>query len=171
MVRRFLVPRLVVTLYYLLRFQARVSPHAEVEPTANLTIGPKSVVGSYTKIKADDGPLVIGTRVDIANGVFIAAHVHGITIGDDSLIGPNVSIVGNNYAYQRLDVSFREQGKTSSRGIRVGRNVLIGAGCCLLDGADVGDGVILAPNSVVSSSIPANAIAQGNPAKVVFVRR
>ena len=45
------------------------------------------------------------------------------------------------------------------------------AGCCLLDGAHIGSGAILAPNSVVSAPIPANAIAQGNPAKVIFTRR
>ncbi len=41
----------------------------------------------------------------------------------------------------------------------------------VLDGAQVGDGVIVAPNSVVSGRIPDNAIVQGNPAKVVFTRR
>ena len=53
----------------------------------------------------------------------------------------------------------------------VGDNVWIGSGCVILDGATIGSGAIITPNSVVSSKIPENAIAQGNPAKVIFTRR
>ena len=42
---------------------------------------------------------------------------------------------------------------------------------CILDGSEIGDGVIIAPNSVVSARIPDNAIVQGNPAKIIFTRR
>lgn len=169
--RRFAVPRFVATLYYLLRYGALVSPRAEVEISRQLRLGRKSAVGSFTKIKATDGPLLIGARVDIATGCFIASHIQGIEIGDDSLIGPNVSIVGNTYRYDRLDMTFREQGKVSHKGIRIGRNVLVGAGACILDGAEIGSGVIVAPNAVVSARIPDNAIVQGDPARVVFQRR
>lgn len=55
--------------------------------------------------------------------------------------------------------------------MRIGRNVLVGAGACILDGAEIGGGVIIAPNSVVTGRIPANAIAKGDPARVVFQRR
>lgn len=169
--RRFAVPRFVATLYYLARYGALVSPRAEVEISRHLRFGRKSTVGSFTKIKATDGPLLIGARVDIATGCFIASHAHGIEIGDDSLIGPNVSIVGNVYRYDRLDMTFREQGKVSRKGIRIGRNVLIGAGACIVDGAEIGSGVIVAPNAVVASRVPDNAIVQGDPAKAVFHRR
>lgn len=169
--RRFAVPRFIATLYYLIRYRALVSHRAEVEISRNLRFGRKSTVGSFTKIKATDGFLRIGARVDIATGCFIASHVHGIDIGDDALIGPNVSIVGNTYRYDCLDMTFREQGKVSRKGIRIGRNVLIGAGACIVDGAEIGNGVIVAPNAVVASRIPDNAIVQGDPAKTVFQRR
>ena len=170
-VRRFLVPGFVVSIHAWLRFRCQVSPRAEVEITPLLKIGPKSVVGSYTKIKATDGPLTIGSHVEIANGCVLTSHAQGVEIGDDCLIGPNVSIIGNNYRYDRLDVPIRLQEKVSAKGIRVGRDVWIGAGCVLLDGADVGSGSILAPNSVVSGTVPAGSIVQGNPGKVIFTRR
>jgi acetyltransferase-like isoleucine patch superfamily enzyme len=53
-----------------------------------------------------------------------------------------------------VDVPIRLQGKVSSKGIRVEDDVWIGAGCILLDGAHVGAGSILTPNSVVSGRIP-----------------
>jgi acetyltransferase-like isoleucine patch superfamily enzyme len=171
LLRRFLTPGFVVTLRAYLRYGCLVSPKAEVEITKNLSIGRKSVVGSFTKIKATDGPLRIGSHVEIANGVTITTHTKGVEIGDDCMLGPNVSIIGNNYRYDRLDVPIRLQEKISPKGIRLGNNVWIGAGCVILDGADIGSGTILTPNSVVSGKIPENSIAQGNPAKVIFTRR
>jgi acetyltransferase-like isoleucine patch superfamily enzyme len=93
-----------------------------------------------------------------------------VVIGDDCLISPNVTIIANNYNYQRLDVPIRQQGSTS-KGVRIGANVWIGSGACILDGAQIGSGVIVAANSVVAGKIPDNAIVQGNPAKIIFTRR
>ena len=111
LVRRFLTPGFVVTLRGWLKYGCMISPRAEVEITPSLKIGRKAVVGSFTKIKATDGPLVIGAHVEIATG------------------------------------------------------------CVLLDGAHIGDGSIVTPNSVVSGPLPERSIAQGNPAKVIFTRR
>jgi acetyltransferase-like isoleucine patch superfamily enzyme len=169
-VRRFLVPGPVVTLWALAKYGCRISPKAEVEITPWLAIGAKSVIGSFTKVKASDGPLRIGRHVEIANGCVITSHAAGLEIGDDCLIGPNVSILGNNYRYDRLDVPIRLQEKVS-KGIRIGANVWIGANCVILDGADIGAGSILTPGAVVSGKIPENSIVQGNPAKVIFTRR
>lgn len=171
LLRRFLIPGFVVTLHGYLKYRCLISPKAEVEITPHLQLGRQSVVGSFTKIKATDGPLRIGDHVEISNGCVITSHTKGVEIGDDCLIGPNVSILGNNYRYDRLDVPVRLQEKVSTKGIRIAHNVWIGAGCVILDGADIGPGTILAPNSVVAGPLPENSIAQGNPAKVIFTRR
>lgn len=169
--RRFLTPGFFVTVRGYLKYGALISPKAEVEITRNLRIGRKAVIASFTKLKATDGPLTIGRNVEISNGCIITSHTAGVEIGDDCLIGPNVSIIGNNYRYDDLATPIRLQEKVSAKGIRLAPNVWIGSGCCLLDGAHVGSGAIVAPNSVVSAPIPPNAIAQGNPAKVIFTRR
>jgi acetyltransferase-like isoleucine patch superfamily enzyme len=169
--RRFLVPRAWITLRAYLRFRCLVSPRAEVELTPHLAIGQGSCIGSYTKVKSSEGPLSIGRNVDIATGCFLTSHTAGVTIGDDCLIGPNVSIVGNNYRYDDLETPIRLQEKTSAKGIRIGANVWIGAGCAILEGADIGSGSILAPNTVVSSVIPESSVVQGNPGKIIFTRR
>lgn len=169
--RRFLVPRALVTFYYLARHRAMVSPRAEVDLSTHLSIGRKSNIGAFVKLKASEGPVHIGARTDIGTGCFIGGHRNGIRIGDDCLIGPNVSIVGVNYRYDRIDIGFREQGYSSAGPTIIGNNVWIGVGAVVLDGARIGDGAIISPNSVVSGAVPANAIVQGNPAKIVFTRR
>lgn len=169
-VRRFLVPSPAITLYYLAKSGAKISPKAEVELSPHFAIGRQSVVSSFTKIKSSDGPLKIGSNVSISTGCFISSQYGGLEIGDHCLIGPNVSIIGNNYKYTELDTPLENQGITS-KGIAIGRNVWIGAGCVILDGATIGNNVIITPNSVVSSKLPDNTIASGTPAKVIFKRR
>lgn len=170
MLRRFLTPPLVVTLIGFIRYRCKISPRAEVELSPFLKIGTGTEISSFVKIKSADGQLVIGNNVAIGTGCFISSGKGALEIGDDCMIGPNVAIVGNRYDYTRLDVPLRLQG-TRSNGIRINRNVWIGSGCAILDGAVIGSGSIIAANSAVSQKIPENSVFQGNPGKVIFVRR
>ncbi|MGH6918688.1 MAG: acyltransferase [Geminicoccaceae bacterium] len=168
--RRFLLPRFVISLVYAVRFHALVSPRAEVDLSPLIKLGKGTQISSFAKIKAADGPLTIGARVSIGSGCFLHAGSGGLTIGDDSLISPNVSIVGGNYCYDRLDLPIQRQGETS-KGITIGNDVWIGVGCAILDGASIGDHAIVAPNAVVSGHIAEKVMAAGNPAKPFFTRR
>ena len=167
--RRFLVPAPVVTAVYLFKNKCKISHKAEVELNALLKIGRGTVVSSFSKIKAN-GPRNIGENVSIGTGCFISSDAGGVNIGKYSMIGSNASIIGNNYQYDDLEAPICLQQKTS-KGINIADNVWIGSGCSILDGATIGKGAIITPNSVVSGKIPENAIAQGNPAKVIFTRR
>lgn len=169
-IQRFLVPSLVVSAIYFFRFGCKVSPRAEVELSPRLRIGEGSQIGSFTKIKATDGDLTIGRHVDIGNCCFISAEAGGVTIGDYSMISPSVCIFGNDYRYDRLDIPVALQEKTS-KGIRIGRDVWIGGGCVIMDGAEIADHCIVAPNSVVSGKLDTGTVAQGQPARGLFVRR
>lgn len=168
--RRFLLPRFLVTIYFLAKYRCFVSHRAEIEPTKRFRIGRGTEVGSFTKIKATDGDLTIGAHVSIGPNCFITASSGGLTIGDDTMIAANTCIIGNNYRYDQLDVPIREQ-EHDSIGIKIGSNVWLGCGTIVMDGADIGDGSIVSANSVVTGKIPPNSIAQGNPATAVFERR
>lgn len=170
LLRRFALPQVVITAVYAYKYRCMISPRAEVELSPLLKLGRGTQIGSFTKIKASDGPLEIGKGVSIANSCFIASHEGGVTIGDDCLISPNVCIIGNNYKYDRLDIPICQQQKTS-RGIVIEENVWVGAGVVILDGTHIEAGVIVVPNSVVSGNVPRNSIVQGNPATVIFNRR
>lgn len=170
LIRRFLLPASVVSLVGYVRFRCMISPRAEVELNPQVRIGRGTQISSFVKIKASNGPLVIGERVTIATGVFIDAHTGGLQIGDDSMIGPNCVLVGVNYRYDRLDLPVQQQPKTS-KGITLGKDVWLGANSVVLDGAVIGDHTIVGPGSVVSGPLPEKVIASGAPAKVVFRRR
>ncbi len=168
--RRFLMPAPLVSVYYLWKFGCKISPRAEVEVTPNLTIGRGAQISSFVKIKASYGKLAIGERVAVATGVFMASDEGGVEIGDDTMVGPNSVIVGVNYRYDKLDVPVQHQG-TTSKGIRIGKDVWIGANVVVMDGAVIGDHTIVSPGSVVSGRLPEKVVASGAPAKIVFRRR
>jgi acetyltransferase-like isoleucine patch superfamily enzyme len=170
-IRRFLTPAPLVTALAYFRYRAAISPRAEIELSPFLKMGAGVRVSSFVKIKASDGPVVIGARTDIGVGCFIAGHSNGIFIGEDCMIGANSCIVGVNYRYDNLDIPFRTQGVVSNGPIVIGNNVWIGVGTVVLDNCKIGSGVVIAPNSVVSGNIPDNAIVQGNPGKTIFIRR
>lgn len=170
LLRRFLLPASAVSLLCWLRFGARVSPRAEVELDPRLQLGRGVQIGSFCKIKASDGRLRIGAGTHVATGCFLAASAGGLEIGEDCLIGPGCALLTNNYRHGALEQSFRLQG-TTSLGVRIGRNVQIGANCVVLDGTGIGDNVIVSAGSVVSGKVPSNVILAGNPARIVFTRR
>ena len=167
--QRFFVPPFAVSLYYFLKFRAKVSPRAEVELTGNIRMGKGPVIGSFTKVKATEGPLVFGRRCGIATGCFISVSSGGVRFGDHAIVGPNVNIDGRNYVTEQRGVPLEDQGHTS-KGVTIGRNVWIGAGCTVLDGSHIGDDTIVVANSLVNRRFPPGVILQGNPAKIIFRR-
>ena len=86
----------------------------------------------------------------------------GIAIGDGAFIGPNVQLITTGHV---PDPAGRRA--TVSRPIVLGNNVWIGAGAIVLPGVTVGDNSIIGAGAVVTRDVPANAVAVGNPARVV----
>ena len=163
------MPQFVAQLYYLWKHRAYVSGKAEVEIASTTDWGRGCVIGAFTKVKIS-GPFRMGERVQIATSCFIAVGRAGLTLGDDVLISPNCTIVSSTYNFERLDVGLPQQGSTS-KGIRIGHRVWIGGNSVVLDGAEIGDNVIVSAGSVVAGTVRPNSIVLGNPAKIIFTRR
>jgi acetyltransferase-like isoleucine patch superfamily enzyme len=54
--------------------------------------------------------------------------------------------------------------------VRVGNNVWIGYGACILRGVTVGDNAVIGTNAVVTRDVPPNAVVAGVPARVLRMR-
>ena len=87
----------------------------------------------------------------------------GIFVGDDVLLGPNVTIATANHP---LDPGLRSRGLQYNRDVHIGNCVWIGAGAVVLPGTHIGSAVIGA-GSVVTRDIPAGVLAAGNPCRVL----
>ncbi len=104
----------------------------------------------------------IGARVFInQNCTFYS--LAPITIGDDVLIGPNVSLITSEHP---VAPSQRRAGLLG-KPIVVGNNVWIAAGVTVIGGVTIGENSVVAAGSVVTKDVPANTLVAGNPARVV----
>lgn len=101
-----------------------------------------------------------------------------ITIGDYTAIAPNVTITDNNThptsPADRLKMMVTPAGHemrswkySDKKAVVIGNNCWIGEMARILKGVTIGDGSIVAANSVVTKDVPANCIVAGNPARVV----
>lgn len=87
-----------------------------------------------------------------------------ITIGNNTLIGPNVSMYSANHS---LDAEERIAGALIPEPITIGNRVWIGGGSTILSGVTIGDDSVIGAGSVVTKDIPAGVIAAGNPCRVI----
>lgn len=106
--------------------------------------------------------LKIGKNVTIMGGVIIdPSHCWHIEIGSDVIIAPNVHILAHD-AGTKLFLNH-----TKVANVKIGNRVFIGAGAIILPGVTVGDDVVIGAGSVVTKDILPNAVAVGNPAKII----
>ena len=129
------------------------------------------VVGDGCLIAADcflHGPIRLGQHVSINHGVTLDGGRAGIEIGDHTRIAARCTFFAFNHGMAAAQL-VREQ-PVSSRGIRIGRDVWVGANCGIVDGVQIGDGSIIGMGSVVTRDIPPGVIAAGNPARVIRER-
>ena len=88
-----------------------------------------------------------------------------VDIGDDCLIGENVTIMDHNA--HGVKPSERRKSAGTVKDVIIGKNVWIGNNVTILPGSKIGDNCILAVGCVVKGNIPDNVIVQGNPGVIV----
>ena len=114
-------------------------------------------------------PLYInyGKHINIGKNVFINFDctflaLGGITIEDDVLIGPKVSLITENHP-----IKPKERKGLIGKPIFIKKNAWIGANATILPGVTIGENAIVAAGAVVSKDVPENTIVGGVPAKFI----
>lgn len=103
----------------------------------------------------------IGKNVFINHGCSFL-DLGGITIEDDVLIGPKVSLITENHP---VDPNNRKSLDLAK--IVIKKNAWIGAGAIILPGVTVGENAIVAAGAVVNKDVADNTIVAGVPAKQI----
>ncbi|MEY8459053.1 sugar O-acetyltransferase [Lactococcus ileimucosae] len=99
-----------------------------------------------------------------ANVDCIFLDVAPITIGDDVMFGPRVSLITPLHP---IDADVRARGLEYAKPITIGNRVWLGAGVIVNPGVTIGEGTIVGAGAVVTKDLPAHVIAVGNPARVL----
>lgn len=114
-------------------------------------------------------PLYInyGKNISIGKNVFINFDctflaLGGITIEDDVLIGPKVSLITENHP---LNPKLRKG--LIGKPIHIKKNAWIGANATILPGVIIGENAVIAAGAVVSKDVPDNVVVGGIPAKII----
>lgn len=134
----------------------------------------REVLGQITDQKIDESvniftPLYInyGKHTKIGKNVFINfdctfLDLGGITIDDNVLIAPKVSLLSEGHPIEP-----EKRQDLIPKPIHIKQNAWIGAGATILQGVTVGENSIVAAGAVVSENVPDNVIVGGIPAKIL----
>jgi len=148
-----------------------------IAASAKIQINPDDcVLGGGVRISKgviiSDGVIIApyGGSIEIGASAYIGPYCvlyghGGLTIGRNAMIAAHTIIVAANHGIAQLDVPMGRQPLTM-KGIAIGEDVWIGAGCKILDGVHIGNGTVIGAGSVVTKDIDAHLIAFGVPAKV-----
>ncbi len=121
-------------------------------------------LGYNCKISKD---LVAGPYVFVGSGTQIYSMV---SIGDYSMIGPDVLIIGGDHRFDIINCPMIFSGRDLQKKTIIGKDVWIGARSIINRGVVIGDGAIIAANSVVTKNVEPFSIVGGSPAKFIKYR-
>lgn len=82
------------------------------------------------------------------------------------VIHPNVRIGKNCRIYQNVTIGGPKDGELPV----LGDNVIVFPNSCIIGNITIGDNAVIGAGSAVVNDIPANAVAAGNPAKIIKIK-
>jgi acetyltransferase-like isoleucine patch superfamily enzyme len=142
--------------------------HLEIGRGATLSIGRWAWIGHGSKIRVHEGEVSIGSKTVMGQECTISAY-RRVSIGRECIVADRVMLIDFDHGVIEVDRPIREQG-IYKRDVRVGHNVWIGYGACVLRGVTIGDNCVVGTSSVVTKDVPDNAIVAGAPARVIRMR-
>lgn len=156
--------------------------HPESLP-CGVVVGPQSwLYSSFAFIHCRSerpNPVRIGAQTGVYNGTFFDLGPNGeVEIGDlctvvGAIFATNGRVVLRDHAYVAHEVVIADSPVAvpaptgSAAELVIGDTAWIGARAVLMTGLSIGDGAIVGAGAVVTSDVPAYAIAAGNPAVIV----
>lgn len=108
-----------------------------------------------------------GKNITIGKNVFFNTGCSfqdrgGISIGDGSMIGMNVTIATLNHG-----LPLETRNTTYPSPVIIGENVWIGSNATILPGVTIEDNSVVAAGAVVTKDVPKNTVVAGVPAKAI----
>jgi hypothetical protein len=104
----------------------------------------------------------VGSRVFINQNCTIYSLAE-VVIGDDVMIGPNVSLLTSEHPV----APSKRRTQLIGRSITVNKGVWIAACSTVIGGVTIGENSVVAAGAVVTTDVPPNTLVGGNPAKVI----
>jgi acetyltransferase-like isoleucine patch superfamily enzyme len=140
----------------------------EIGRDATLRIGRWAWLGHGCKIRVHEGEVEIGAKTVIGQDCTISAYQR-VSIGRECILADRVMLIDFDHGVTEVERPIRLQG-IYKRDVRVGNNVWIGYGACILRGITVGDNSVVGTSAVVTHDVVDDAVVAGVPARVIRMR-
>ena len=112
----------------------------------------------------------IGERVIIPPGTLLSTCPNNnestITIEDDVLFGPNVSVYSSTHNFDNAEEPIKNQGYSVSK-VVLQKGCWLGVNSVIMPGITIGENAVVGANSVVTKDVPNYAIVVGSPARII----
>ncbi|MNO50823.1 Virginiamycin A acetyltransferase [compost metagenome] len=141
-----------------------VSPEAVFLPD-ELHMGDRSYIAGAAVIR--DARVTMGSDCSINSYSVLSGDIN---MGDGVRIASHASIYGFNHGYESTELPIFRQ-PVSSKGIRIGDDVWIGANAVIVDGVHIGSHSIIGAGAVVTKDVAPYSIIGGNPARLIRSRQ
>lgn len=122
------------------------------------------VIGIMPPFRCDYGYNIEVGENFYANYNLTILDVGKVKIGKNVMIAPNVSIYTAGHP---LHPDSRNSGYEYGIPVTIGDNVWIGGSVTIVPDVHIGNNVVIGAGSVVTKDIPDNAVAVGNPCRVI----
>jgi maltose O-acetyltransferase len=117
----------------------------------------------YLEARSENSLIQIDDGVVISNNCNIVSDGPGIFIGRNTMLGTNCEIIDSDF--HDLHPDRRRDGIAKTGKVVIGENALIGSNVKILKGVRIGKNTVIANGSVLSRSVPEDAVVFGNPAR------
>ncbi|MBN1409818.1 MAG: acyltransferase [Spirochaetales bacterium] len=111
------------------------------------------------------GEIRIGNNVHLAGTIIVSYNK--VTIGNDVLFGPNVTIMDCSGHALKGRGERGELDRLKTAPIEIADGAWLGQGACVLKGVRIGKNSVVGINAVVHESVPDNTVVAGNPARII----
>ena len=150
-----------------------IEKHTTIDGYASqkITLADGVKIGAFSLVTCTSHLSSYGKGLQMGNNSAIGDFAHfgasgGIEIGSDVIMGSYISFHSQNHIFNDSTKLIREQGVTS-KGIKLGNNIWVGAKATFLDGCVVGNNCVVAAGAVVKDIFPDNVVIGGVPAKII----
>ncbi len=151
----------------------RLGPGTVVERGAVLSnrkggtirLGERCVIRGGARLETFGGDIRLGAHCSVNPYTILYGH-GGLTVGQGVRFAAHVVVVPANHTFAETGTPIFRQ-PMSTRGIRIGDDVWVGAGVRILDGVTVGEGAVVGAGAVVAGDLEPYTINVGVPARPV----
>jgi acetyltransferase-like isoleucine patch superfamily enzyme len=140
----------------------------EIGREAKVVLGRWSWLGDGCKIRAHEGVIEIGAKSVLGQECTLSCFQR-IEIGRECIVADRSMMIDFDHTTTEVEQPVREQGIYKSD-VRIGHNVWIGYGACVLRGVSVGDNAVIGTSAVVTRDVPEDAVVGGIPARLLRMR-